>query len=161
MGEDRIFREFVGGGNGDVPATDFAVRRGAEESKGFEVSGCIRLETLRVDCEVLESFGVAFESVEGFVDGEVPDDYGGICAAGEEDGGLRDGRCEKTFDEVGVGGKGLDLVTGRRWVDRIDFLIPRAGVDRLVGANGEAGQGRGSFGEHGRDLASLDKILST
>lgn len=116
---------------------------------------------MRVDGKVLEGFDVAFKLVEGLAGLEIPDDYSGVCTAGEEDGGLGDGRCEKTFDEVGMGAEGLDLVTGRRWVDRVDALIPRAGVDCLVGANGETGQGCGSLGEDGVDLASLDKYLST
>lgn len=144
-----------------MPAADLAIGRGAEEGEGFEVARCIMNETLRVDGEVLEGFCMAFEFVEGFVGVEIPEDYGGVCAAGEEDGCLGEGGCEETFDEVGVGGKSLDFATGSGGVDGVDSLVPGSGVDCVIGPNGKAGQGCSSLGEDWGDLASLGESLST
>lgn len=68
---------------------------------------------------------MTFEFVEEFVGGNIPDDDGGICRAGDENGSFVDGGCKDRLEEISVACKFSNVGRIVEW-DGIDEFIPAA-----------------------------------
>ncbi|KAJ8606712.1 hypothetical protein MRB53_040731 [Persea americana] len=87
--------QLVGRRGADVPAPDLAVAARAEEDLRGAVVVRGGAAAQGINGQGLQGFGVAFELVQDLPEvvagGEVPDDDGGVRAAGEEEGAPLDG----------------------------------------------------------------------
>lgn len=101
---------------------------------------------------------MAFELMQLFAEirrRDVPDDDGCVCASGQQDGTAFESGGQETFDKVGVALESLNFAA--LLADGVDILVPGAGVDGIVGANGETCQRGSPLVEDFVNLARLRK----